>query len=354
MQNAAVRLGVLGCGFVTVGRHLPALRHVPEVEVLAVADTDRATLEAVADRFAIPRRYDSAEALLAAPDLDAVAVCVPTTAHADLACAALEAGLHVLVEKPLAGSLEEADRIVECAQQARGRAIVDFNLRRHRFVERARDLAAAGALGELLAIDTSFTSPAPELGSQWQLRRAEGGGAIMERAIHHLDLWRHLSGREVQEVSAVARSGASDDEASVVSARLDGGAIATTVTLNGGAVTNNVAIHGTTGSLQLDLARFDGFHVLPADGEPGSPRARLRRLAEGVARPRESVRAIRRGGDYMATYEDQWRRFVAVARGELAPDPSLLDGRRALRIALAAIESADAGAAVRLDDEVAA
>src|SRR5688500_13310896 len=97
---ATVALGIIGCGRATRQLHLPALRHVPAIRVVALADTDGRRLEQTAEQFGVAGRYTDAEALIEADECDAIAVCVPVGAHADTAVRALAADKHVFVEKP--------------------------------------------------------------------------------------------------------------------------------------------------------------------------------------------------------------------------------------------------------------
>src|ERR1700733_10110576 len=113
--NARLRLGFVGCGRATQKLHLPGFRHLADWEVIAAADTEEGRLNAAANRFGIPRRYLDYQALLADPDVDAVAVCVPPRLHAEISLAAIAAGKHVFIEKPLAVSLQECDQILEQA-----------------------------------------------------------------------------------------------------------------------------------------------------------------------------------------------------------------------------------------------
>src|SRR5438270_12767855 len=99
VQNRAVRLAIVGCGFVTVDRHLPALRHVPEIDVVALADLDPRRAAEAAESFGLDAATLEVERLLAAPEVDAVAVCTPPASHVELALAALDAGKHVFLEK---------------------------------------------------------------------------------------------------------------------------------------------------------------------------------------------------------------------------------------------------------------
>ena len=348
VQNRAVRLAIVGCGFVTVDRHLPALRHVPEIEVVALADLDPRRAAEVSRRFGLSTRATDVESLLGDPSVDAVAVCTPPASHAELALAALEAGKHVFVEKPIARTLEEADRLVARADDSAVRTMVGFHLRRHRLVERARQVVRDGTLGRIQGVRTAFTSPILEGKLDWQGRRELGGGALLDRAVHHFDLWRFVLGTEVEEIFALTRSERGDDQSALLVARTADGTPVSTVILDDTAVSHDLAVYGTDAALFVDCCRVDGFHVAPRAEPPGSARARARRAREALASPRESLRAARRGGDFRVAYEDGWRDFAAAIRDGRAPSPTLRDGRAALEIALAAAESAASGAPVRV------
>src|SRR5271170_1124258 len=118
-----LRVGVVGCGRVAADRHLPALSRVRGAEVVALADSDQARLKHLADQFRVTHRYPDVHTLLDTTMVDVIAVCVPVEFHAEVALAALDAGKHVFIEKPLAVSLEEADRIQERGEKA-GRKIL--------------------------------------------------------------------------------------------------------------------------------------------------------------------------------------------------------------------------------------
>jgi Oxidoreductase family, NAD-binding Rossmann fold len=103
-NNGPLRLGVIGCGWVTEARHLPALQRLRGAEIVALSDVDPGRLSKLADLFRIKRRYPLYEQLLADEAVAAVAVCVPAQFHVEVASAALDAGKHVFIEKPLARS----------------------------------------------------------------------------------------------------------------------------------------------------------------------------------------------------------------------------------------------------------
>jgi predicted dehydrogenase len=203
--GCVLRVGIIGCGGVTLGRHLPALAGVEGVELVALADPDAQCLARAARQRPQARGHRDHQALLAAGGLDADAVCVPTRAHAEVALAALEAGVHVLLEKPLALGVAEGARSAERAARSARCVLLGFNLRWHPHVLRAREIARSGRLGPLELLRTLFTSGSLFRGEPaWPRRRAEGGGVLVETAVHHLDLWRFVSGRELEEVFAAS------------------------------------------------------------------------------------------------------------------------------------------------------
>ncbi|HEX2464056.1 MAG TPA: Gfo/Idh/MocA family oxidoreductase, partial [Thermoanaerobaculia bacterium] len=181
-----LRLGIVGCGGLVRGRHLPVLRDLPEIAVVAVADLDPRAAADVAAAFDVPRRYATAEELAADPELDAVAVCTPPSAHVGAAIAALEAGKPVFVEKPIAVSLDDADRLLEHEARSPMPALMGFNLRWHRLLLRARRLVQEGELGWVHCMVSTFTDPLlrRELPA-WRSRRDHGGGVLLDRAVHH-------------------------------------------------------------------------------------------------------------------------------------------------------------------------
>src|SRR3954451_12464186 len=112
----AIRLGIVGCGAVTQRHHLRALKRVPGVKVVALADQDTTLLERLAAEYRVSERYATYRELVQAGNVDAVAVCLPPHLHAEVALAALEQGKHVFIEKPLALNLADCDRLIEASK----------------------------------------------------------------------------------------------------------------------------------------------------------------------------------------------------------------------------------------------
>jgi myo-inositol 2-dehydrogenase / D-chiro-inositol 1-dehydrogenase len=349
--NGPVRLGLIGCGWVVQNCHLPALHALPDVRVVAVADTNRDLLDQVADRFHIERRYTSHQALLDDQSLEAVAICVPTQHHVDVALPAIDAGKHIFIEKPLALSLHDCDRLMERASQSTSKILLGFNMRWHRLVRQARSIVQQGELGPLLAIRSVYSSCArhPTGGPEWVKRRELGGGVLVEQAVHHFDAWRFLLQCEIEEVYAATRSDQRDDTAGTVTARFTNGVLACGLFSQSTSNNNELEIYGQSGRLQVSCYRFDGLDHFSKSDAPGSLESRLRSISQSLRGLTEGVRNLRHGGGFMASYRAEWRHFFDGIRYDKPMECTLEDGRRALQVVLAAVASADSWRPVKIE-----
>lgn len=344
-----VTLGLVGCGRATQQLHLPALQAVPGIRVVAVADTDRNRLDATAARFGIARRHTEPEAVLADPAIEAVAICVPVAAHAELAVAALESGRHVLVEKPLAVSLAEAERMVAAAARSGRVAAVGFNFRCHRLVARARELVASGALGRIQQVITTWGSGMqhePGL-PEWRRRRATGGGALFEIGIHHLDACAFLLGEPIEDVQMLAQTRGCEDESVSLLARTRSGVMITSAFSQVTTPVNEVRIVGDEGQLAFSMYRADSFEFVRRSDPHYGWRARWRRLARWRELP-TVVRVGRGGGDYLLSYREEWRRFARAVREGSPPASGFAEGLAALQVMYAAFAAAESGRLTRV------
>ena len=350
-ENAGtVRVGFVGCGRVTETRHLAALARVRGVEAVALSDVDAARLSKVAGAYGVARRYEDWRMLVGDACVDAVAVCVPPALHASVALAALEAGKHVFIEKPLALTLEECDLLADAEARAAGlKAAVGFNMRQHRLVREARAVLARGELGRVKLVRTIFacgTRARPGYPA-WRLRRESGGGSVFELGTHHFDLVRFMLGQEAREVYASCDE---TDETSAVTLKTDRGAQVVVTLSEGTGESHELEFHGERGWLRVSCYRADGLERLDAGQYAGSVHARLKGLTRTLrALPRVLAQA-RDGGDYVNSYAEEWRHFGEAVRGRGRVCATLEDGRRALEIALAAAESTRTGRAVKVDE----
>lgn len=312
---------------------------------MAVADRMEALRKDASRVFGGAEQYEDHEQLLAAAELDAVAICVPAEAHADVVLAALDVGKHVFIEKPLCLERTDAEIIRRRVSETGLTLMVGFNLRHHPLAREAATQIAAGSLGEVVALQSAMTSSFDYRGEAqpWRFVRERGGSALIEMATHHFDLWRMLLRDEIDEVFASSESGPADDETAVVCARTASGIAISLLVSQRSTNLNECVVHGTRATLRLSLYRFDGLEVQTTSDFAGDPLFRARRFLG-------SLRSLRARDGYVRSYEEEWRRFAAaVASGR--PEPDVEDGVRNVEILDAVLESASTRAPVRVREE---
>ena len=346
-EPRCLRIGIVGGGRATRTLHLPALQAVPGAHVVALADTDQDALRHVSKQFKVKRCVADYRVLLEDSTIEAIAICVPAQFHVEIALAALDAGKHVFIEKPLALTLEECDRLIEGAAGVPLKVMLGFNTRWHRLAREARTLFHQGIFGPLEVVRSVLTSCHRDL-PEWRKRRVSGGGVLLEMAMHHFDLWRYILGREIEEISAHSRSGIWEDESATITARLSCGALASATFAECTSQNNSIEIYGRTGSMSVSFYRFDGLETSTTSDIPGNIPARIRGLRQFVQELPRAIRTFRQGGEWHQSYVEEWRHFVASVRTGQPVECGIEDGRRALAIALAAMESAAIGKTITI------
>jgi predicted dehydrogenase len=273
-----VRVGCVGTGFARRVQ-LPGLRLVPDVQVTAIASGRRANAEAVAAEFGIPRVYDDGAELAQSPDVDLVVVSSTPPSHARCAIAGLEAGKHVLCEKPMALDAAEAHRMLLAAERRPTQvAWVDHELRYEPNRRRVRELIRAGAIGAVRHIELSLkpylrgdgrpqTASAPWT---WWFDGAQGGGILGAVGSHLIDLCRFWTDEEVTRVAGRVGTFIRErhDAAGVVRPVTADEFVSGALTLSSGAVAtltlSAVAHHGPGHLAQITGA--EGTLVLTGEG----------------------------------------------------------------------------------------
>lgn len=185
---------MIGAGWIAA-EHAATLRRLDGVELAGVCDLDEARARQLAGSGVM---YTDWRELIARESLDAVFVCTPPLVHREAAVAALELGVHVYLEKPIARGLDDARAIVGAAARSDAVCAVGYQWRAVEVLDVLRDALDGQELGLLIGIGTGPTKSRP-----WFLNRAEGGGNLLERASHGIDLERAVGG-EVVSVQAAA------------------------------------------------------------------------------------------------------------------------------------------------------
>ena len=347
-----VKVGVIGCGKVAMGRHLPTLMDLGGAVVTALADIDQDKLYRANEKFQKAKSYLGHKQLLQEADVDAVAICVPLQFHTEVALDAIAARKHILLEKPLAMSLDEADAILEKAAGSDVKILMGYNKRWHRLVRKTRKIIQDGSLGPVKMIQTIFaTGHRNRYIPEWRLHRKMGGGNIIENGSHFYDLWHFFLQKDVQKVSALSRSiDRIDDEPSVVTAETENGIFLNCVLSDFLPDRLEMEIFGEECVLHASLHRFDGLEFIPLGTYAGEMKSRLKRTADFLKGLPEGIKQAQLGGDYQASYRAMWQHFLDAILNDTPMECTLEDGRRSLQIALAAVESASTGKTVYVAD----
>ena len=205
-----IRIGIIGCGTISMVRHIPEYAANPECELTGYYDFLEERAQNAADLYG-GKVYTSVDDLLACPEIDAVSVCTANAYHAPVTVAAFNAGKHVLCEKPIATSTQEAMQMIKAAKQAGKILMVGHNQRLVDSHKKTKEILQSGEMGRLLTFRTTFGHGGPESWTMdksinsWFFRKDEAAFGVMgDLGIHKIDLIRWLVGAKVQEVRAIA------------------------------------------------------------------------------------------------------------------------------------------------------
>jgi predicted dehydrogenase len=199
-----VRIGTLGAARITPAALVKPARNVDEAEVVAVAARDRTRADAFAAKHGIPKVHDSYAALVADPGLDAIYNPLPNGLHAQWTIAALEAGKHVLCEKPFTANAKEAEDVAAVATRTGLVVMEAFHYRYHPLGQRMREIVDSGELGTTRRVDTALCFPLPKF-SDIRYQYALAGGATMDVGAYTVHMARLLGREEPDVLSAEAK-----------------------------------------------------------------------------------------------------------------------------------------------------
>ena len=338
-----------GVGYLIVGagaistQHVEAIGATDAARVAGVCDASAERAQAAGERWDIPWSTDL-EAALTWAAVDAAVICTPSGLHAQHALAALRAGKHVLIEKPIALSLADADEIVTAG---RARDLVVSTVSQRRFepvIQEIRRVLASGVLGPVAYVGGTTLDYRPQsyyASGAWRGTRALDGGALMNQGIHTVDLVRWLAGpivRVAGQTATVAKEIEAEDTAAAAvtfASGALGSLVATTSAYPG--VPHDLRIHADRGYIHLRDEAIAGWEVdgVPRPSAPDDPAAEADAATWGT------------------TFVGHARQYADVTRAILehrTPAISGLDGRNTLAVVLAVYESAATGRIIELTE----
>ncbi len=329
---AKLGIGIIGAGGIA-GAHAKAYADCDLAQIVGFADLNPAAAESAAGRYNV--KAMDVESLLNDPNIQAVSVCTPPTSHADLAIEVLEAGKHVLIEKPVCTTLADAQRIMSSTATSGGlKAMVAHSHRFWSTNQRAREIIASGEIGEIVMARDEILSTAkrePNAPLPWRFKKAvAGGGVVMDNGVHAVDRLRYWLGLNATDVDArmwTVVPGADVEDAAVANVHFGDAS----------------APHGTAPTAQIYLNRTvpkaTGRCVAEFLGTKGSLVVDTWKEVRWCSEDGEwNVEAVKRPP---TAFDNEIRAFLGSIQDDTPVPISAEDGTESLRVVLAMYESAE-------------
>ena len=293
-----IRWGFIGCGEVTEKKSGPAFSLVPGSSVVAVMSRTLDKVRSYAQRHNIPRWYTDAQALVDDTDVDAVYIATPPSSHATYAIMAMKSGKPVYVEKPLAASYAECQRINHISEQTGVPCFVAYYRRYLPYFQKVKQLVDEGAIGNVRSVQIRFAVPPRDLDYHrdnlpWRVQRdIAGGGYFYDLAPHQIDLLQEMFGPILRAYGyCTNRAGLyqTEDTVSAAFQFADGmpGSGAWCFVAHEAARVDRIAIGGELGSIQFSVFTYEPIVLLTAAGReeftvPNPPHVQLPLIQEVV------------------------------------------------------------------------
>jgi UDP-N-acetyl-2-amino-2-deoxyglucuronate dehydrogenase len=339
-----IRVGLVGCGAIST-QHLEALYALDGLRLAGVVDAAEDRARAAGERHGVPWATDLDD-LIDRVDLDAVTIATPSGLHPAQALAALRRGKHVVVEKPIALSVGDAEAVI---REGRERGLIVVTISQRRFEPAIRALKAAvetGALGRLSLIVAEGLYQRPQSyydSAAWRGTRALDGGVLMNQAIHTIDLVRWIGGPVASVAAHLATLGhqMEAEDTAAVSLRFASGTLGVILatTCANPEFPVELRVYGDRGNVRLVGKAAAEWNV------PGVPAPDP--VAESEAPP-AGVGLTRTWGTSAVGYLRQYSDFIEAVRTGRPPAVTGVDGRNAVELITAAYDADQAGRAVVL------
>jgi predicted dehydrogenase len=344
-MNDRLRFGLIGCGRVAP-RHAQSLRELENGRLVAVADIKASRKNRFATEYGADA-YTDYHDLLARPDVDVISICTPSGLHAQMAIEGMQAGKHVIVEKPMALDLDDAARMIATSEATGRKLCVVLQNRYNPPMQEIKQAVEAGRLGRLLLGNATvrWYRTQEYYEDEWHGTWAMDGGALMNQSIHHIDALQWLMGapESVFTYSGTLAHRMEAEDVGVAVIRFRSGALGV---VEGSTVTypenleGSVAVFGEIGSLKV--------------GGTALNRKAIWKLRDALEHERETLTRDEMdpssvyGQSHQAVIAD----MIAAIREDRLPQTHGREGRKSLALVLAMYESARTGAPVMLTDGI--
>lgn len=345
---STIKVAVIGCGSIAKYRHLPEYAANKQVEIVAVCDTIAERAEEMAAQYKA-KAYTDYKEIVNLEEVDVISVCLPNYLHAPVSIESLNASKHVLCEKPMATSKEEAEAMIHAAKVNNKKLMIAHNQRFVPSHQKAKEIIDSGKLGKIYSFKTTFGHPGPEA---WSIDGAESWffnkdqafiGAMGDLGVHKSDLMRYLLG-EFSEVGAFIETNAKQntevDDNAVCILRTENGIIGTLAAswaYTAGNGDNSTVIYGENGILKLEA-------------DPEYSLIEEYRTGEVVKHQLGKIQTNEEGGQ---TTSHVIAHFIESILENREPLINGEEGYKSLQVILAALESQETKQIISLKQEVA-
>jgi myo-inositol 2-dehydrogenase / D-chiro-inositol 1-dehydrogenase len=335
-----VRVGIVGSAF-SSNIHAEAFAEIPEAELVAACSPNRKHVEAFAGKWKIPAVYTDYRKLVESKNVDAVVVGIPNDLHRAVVTAAADAGKHIILEKPIAHTLEDADAMVKAVKKRKVKLMYAETICFSPKYARARKLVEEGAIGELYMVKQGEKHSGPHSDWFYDVERS-GGGSIMDMGCHGIEWARWMFGKpkpksvvaHCQRVLHTARTRGEDN--SVIILEFEGGGIAVIEDswAKHGGMDDRTELYGTEGVIYCDLLHGSSMETYSAKGygyaveKAGETKGWTFTVFEEA---------------HLYGFPHEMRHFIRCILDDETPMETGDDGRATLEIIYAAYESAGTG-----------
>ena len=247
---------IYGCGLISTV-HAEAVKSLENANLLGCCDVRAESAKAFAEKYNI-KCYETIDDVLADKQVDVVCICTPSGTHAELAIKFLNAGINVVVEKPMALNTADCDKIIEAAEKSGAKITVISQLRTADDVNRAREIVQSGALGKLVLCDLhmKYYRSKEYYNNSWRgTKKMDGGGALMNQGIHGVDLLQYIVG-PIKNLNSICRTLVHDievEDTAVAVVEYENGALGVieATTAANPSYDREMKIHGSNGCIEI-------------------------------------------------------------------------------------------------------
>ncbi|MBE7176784.1 MAG: Gfo/Idh/MocA family oxidoreductase [Mucilaginibacter polytrichastri] len=341
------KVALLGAGFISDIHVESYQRFVPDAEVVAVYARDAEKARAFAEKHHIPNHYSSLDEIISRPDCDVVDICLPNFLHHEATLKAAAAGKHIIIEKPLAVTLQQADEMIAACKNAGVKLMYAEELCFAPKYERARQLVAEGAIGEIYMLKQSEKHSGPH--SDWFYDvNLSGGGVLMDMGCHAMAWFSWVLGKDVKPKSVLAsmstvlhKARTQGEDNSVVIVEFENGVtcVAENSWAKHGGMDDKSEFHGLGGVIYSDLFLGNSSMTYSKNGY-GYAMEKTDTTQGWSFTIFEEV--------FNQGYPHELEHFISCVRNNTEPKVTGEDGRRALELIYAAYASAGEGKKIAL------